>query len=88
MISVDGDTSTNDTCLLLANGMAENPIIDKEGDDFDTFCEALNTINLDLAQRMAGDGEGATHLYEVIVNGAPSKEEAVTLAKSVCGSSP
>ena len=87
MISVDGDTSTNDTCIVMANGMAENKLIDSEGADFDTFCEALDYINRDLAKRMAADGEGATHLFEVVVNGAKSKEEAVILSKSVVGSS-
>ncbi len=83
MISIDGDTSTNDTCLLLANGMAQNPIIDKEGEDFDTFCEALNVINTYLAREMAADGEGATALFEVVVEQAETKAQAVTLSKSI-----
>ena len=87
MISVDGDTSTNDTCLALANGLAQNPVIDCENEDYRSFCEALDYINIYLAKKMAADGEGATHLYEVIVNGAASKEKAVILAKSVVGSS-
>lgn len=87
MISVDGDTSTNDTCLALANGLAQNPVIDCENEDYRIFCEALDYINIYLAKKMAADGEGATHLYEVIVNGAASKEKAVILAKSVVGSS-
>ena len=87
MISVDGDTSTNDTCLALANGLAQNPVIVCENEDYRTFCEALDYINIYLAKKMAADGEGATHLYEVIVNGAASKEKAVILAKSVVGSS-
>ena len=87
MISVDGDTSTNDTCLALANGLAQNPVIDCENENYRTFCEALDYINIYLAKKMAADGEGATHLYEVIVNGATSKEKAVILAKSVVGSS-
>ena len=87
MISVDGDTSTNDTCLALATGLAQNPVIDCENEDYRTFCEALDYINIYLAKKMAADGEGATHLYEVIVNGAASKEKAVILAKSVVGSS-
>ena len=86
MISVDGDTSTNDTCLALANGLALNPVIDCENEDYRTFCEALDYINICLAKKMAADGEGATHLYEVIVNGAATKEKAVILAKSVVGS--
>ena len=87
MISVDGDTSTNDTCFVMANGLAGNPEITEENDDYNTFCEALDYINKDLAKRMAADGEGATHLFEVIVNGAKNKEEAVILSKSVVGSS-
>ncbi len=87
MISVDGDTSTNDTCLLLANGKAENPIIDKEGADFDTFVEGLMEVNKTLAKMMAGDGEGANALFEVKVQGADTLENAKTLAKSVVTSS-
>lgn len=87
MISVDGDTSTNDTCMVFANGLAGNTLIDSEGDDYKTFCDALNYINIELAKQMAEDGEGATHLFEVIVNGAKNKEEAVILSKSVVGSS-
>ncbi|MDO4966666.1 MAG: bifunctional glutamate N-acetyltransferase/amino-acid acetyltransferase ArgJ [Lachnospiraceae bacterium] len=87
MISVDGDTSTNDTCLILANGLAGNKLIDSENDDYKTFCEALDYINKELAKQMAADGEGASHLYEVIVNGAKTKDEAVTLSKSVVSSS-
>ena len=60
MISVDGDTSTNDTLLLMANGLAENPEITEKGADYDAFCEALNFVNTTLAKMMAGDGEGAT----------------------------
>ena len=87
MISVDGDTSTNDTLLVLANGMAENPEITEENDDYKTFAKALNTVNTWLAKRMAGDGEGATALFEVKIVGAESKEQAVTLSKSVVTSS-
>ncbi|MCF0130740.1 MAG: bifunctional glutamate N-acetyltransferase/amino-acid acetyltransferase ArgJ [Pseudobutyrivibrio sp.] len=87
MITVDGDTSTNDTCFIMANGMAGNDKIVAKGADFDTFCEAINCINTTLAKKMAADGEGATHLFETIVNGAKSKDEAVILAKSVVGSS-
>ena len=86
MISVDGDTSTNDTCLLLSNGLAGNEEITSEGEDFDAFCEALNSVNTTLAKMMAGDGEGATALFEVKVIGAESKEQAVTLSKSVVSS--
>lgn len=83
MISVDGDTSTNDTVLLLANGMAGNPEITEENEDYKAFAEALNYINTTLAKKMAGDGEGATALFEVKVVGAASKEQAVTLSKSI-----
>lgn len=87
MITVDGDTSTNDTCFIMANGMAGNDEITSEGADFDIFCEALNLINVTLAKKMAADGEGATHLFETVVNGAATKEKAKVLAKSVVGSS-
>ena len=87
MISVDGDTSTNDTLLVLANGMAENPEITKENDDYKAFAKALNTVNTWLAKKMSGDGEGATALFEVKIVGAESKEQAVTLSKSVVTSS-
>lgn len=87
MISVDGDTSTNDTCLLLANGKAENPVIDKEGADFDTFVEGLMEVNKTLAKMMAGDGEGANALFEVKVTGSDTQENAKALAKSVVTSS-
>ena len=83
MVSVDGDTSTNDTVLLLANGMAENPEITEDCEDYETFKEALLYVNTCLAKKMAGDGEGATALFEVKVVGAENKEQAVTLAKSV-----
>ena len=87
MVSVDGDTSTNDTVLLLANGAAGNKVIDSENDDFRTFCQALNYVNVELAKKIAGDGEGATALFEVKVVNAPSKEDAVILSKSVITSS-
>ena len=87
MVSVDGDTSTNDTVLLLANGMAGNPEITEEGADFDKFMEALNYINTCLPKKIAGDGEGATALFEVKIVGAKTKEDAVTLSKSVVTSS-
>ena len=87
MVSVDGDTSTNDTVLLLANGMAGNPEITEEGADFDKFMEALNYINTCLSKKIAGDGEGATALFEVKIVGAKTKEDAVTLSKSVVTSS-
>ena len=87
MVSVDGDTSTNDTCLLLANGLAGNPEIVSEGEHYQKFCEALNTVNTYLAKQMAADGEGATALFEVQVTGAESKEQAVMLSKSIVTSS-
>lgn len=87
MISVDGDTSTNDTVLLLANGMAENPEITEKNQDYEEFCKALRLVNETLAKKMAGDGEGCTALFEVKVVGAETKEQAVTLSKSVITSS-
>ena len=87
MVSVDGDTSTNDTVLLLANGMAGNPEITEKNEDYQKFCEALNYINTTLAKKIAGDGEGATAVFEVKIIGAESKEQAVTLSKSVVTSS-
>ena len=87
MVSVDGDTSTNDTVLLLANGMAENSEINEKNEDYQKFCEALNYINTTLAKKIAGDGEGATALFEVRIIGAESKEQAVTLSKSIVTSS-
>ena len=86
-LSIDGDTSTNDTVLLLANGLAENPEITEKGEDYETFKAALNYINTTLAKKIAGDGEGATALFEVKIIGAESKEQAVTLSKSVVTSS-
>lgn len=83
MISVDGDTSTNDTALLLANGMAGNEKIKEGTPAFDAFKEALHYVNETLAKAMAGDGEGATALFEVKVVGAQTKEQAKVLAKSV-----
>lgn len=83
MISVDGDTSTNDTVILLANGLAENPEIIYGSDDYKNFAEALHTINEYLAKKIAGDGEGATALFEVKTVGCESVEQAKTLAKSI-----
>ena len=83
MISVDGDTSTNDTVLLLANAQAGNLKITRENEDYRTFREALNVVNTYLARSMAGDGEGATALFTVKVIHAATKEQAVTLSKSV-----
>ena len=87
MVSVDGDTSTNDTLLVLANGQAGNPEITEKGADYDTFVEALHYVNETLAKKIAGDGEGATALFEVKVIHADNKEDANTLAKSVITSS-
>lgn len=87
MISVDGDTSTNDTCLLLANGMAENTPITGKNEDYAAFCTALHFVNETLAKQIAGDGEGATALFEVKVVGAKTKEQAKILSKSVITSS-
>lgn len=87
MISVDGDTSTNDTLLVLANGMAGNAEITEKNEDYEKFREALHFINMTLAKKMAGDGEGATALFETKVIHAKSKEDARILAKSVICSS-
>jgi glutamate N-acetyltransferase/amino-acid N-acetyltransferase len=83
MISVDGDTSTNDSLFVLANGLAGNTKITEKNDDYKKFCEALNAVNTYLAQRIAEDGEGATKLFEVIVENAPSKKDAKILSKAV-----
>ena len=87
MISVDGDTSTNDTMLVLANGMAGNTEITEENDDYKKLADALMEVNTYLAKKMAGDGEGATALLEVKTIGAESKDQAVTISKSVVCSS-
>ena len=83
MISVDGDTSTNDTVLVLANGMAENPVITEKNEDYETFKGALKYVNTSLAKQIAADGEGASALFEVKIIGAETKEQAVVLSKSV-----
>ena len=87
MVSVDGDTSTNDMVTVLANGMAGNEEITCDGEDFNTFMKALNTITVHLCRMIAGDGEGATKLLECQVNGAKTEEIAKTVAKSVICSS-
>ena len=87
MISVDGDTSTNDTLVVLANGCAENPEITEKNEDYENFVKALHEVNETLAKMMAGDGEGATALFETRVIHAATKEDARTLAKSVICSS-
>ncbi|MBQ7563185.1 MAG: bifunctional glutamate N-acetyltransferase/amino-acid acetyltransferase ArgJ [Lachnospiraceae bacterium] len=86
MISVDGDTSTNDTCLVLANGLSEGPVIDQKNEDYEAFKEALHYVNETLAKKMAKDGEGANALFEAKVLNAGTKEEARTLARSVVSS--
>lgn len=83
MISVDGDTSTNDTVLLLANGMADNKKIRIGTPEFEKFKEALHYVNETLAKKMAGDGEGATALFEAKIIGAGTKNQAKILAKSI-----
>ena len=85
-ISVDGDTSTNDTCCVMANGLAGNPEITEKGPDYDAFVEALRALCVELAKKMASDGEGATHLITCTVTGAGSEQSAETVAKSVIGS--
>ena len=87
MLSVDGDTSTNDMVTVLANGMAGNEEITAGGEDFTAFMEALNTINVNLCRAIAGDGEGATKLLECVVSGAETESVAKTVAKSVICSS-
>ena len=87
MITVDGDTSTNDTLILLSSGLAENKLIAEEDESYELFCAALFSICHDLARLMASDGEGATHLIETRVFHADTKENARTLARSVVGSS-
>lgn len=87
MVSVDGDTSTNDTVLVLANGMAGNMTITEENDDYAAFKEALSYVCESLAKQIAGDGEGCTRLFEVTASGAVTKEDAKVLAKSVVTSS-
>ena len=87
MVSVDGDTSTNDTVFVLANGLAENELIAEENDDYEAFKEALAYICESLSKQIAGDGEGCTRLFEVTAYGAATKEDAKVLAKSVVTSS-
>lgn len=87
MISIDGDTSTNDMVAVLANGMAGNTIIDTEGKAFDTFKAALATVTKKLSKMIAADGEGATKLIECVVQGAADNENAKIIAKSVICSS-
>ncbi len=87
MISIDGDTSTNDMVTVLANGLAGNAEITSEGEDYSTFMKALNTVTVALCRMIAGDGEGATKLLECKVSGAKTSDIAKTVAKSVICSS-
>ncbi len=87
MVSVDRDTSTNDSLLVLANGLAGNKTIIVKNEDYEIFCQALNFVTTDLSKKMAADGEGATKLFEVQVYGAGSEEEAVVISKSIITSS-
>ena len=87
MTSVDGDTSTNDTCVILSSGLAGNPEITEENDDFAVFMQELNTVTVSLCRQIAGDGEGATKLLECRVCGAENEDTAKKLAKSVICSS-
>jgi glutamate N-acetyltransferase/amino-acid N-acetyltransferase len=87
MLSIDGDTSTNDMVAVLANGLAGNDEINKEDDDFSIFMKALNSVTVTLCRMIAGDGEGATKLLECTVTGAKTLNDAKTVAKSVVCSS-
>lgn len=87
MVSVDGDTSTNDSCLVLCNGLAGNEMITKESAGYPTFKKALHEILSYLAKQIAGDGEGCTRLFEVVCNGAKTKEDARIISKAVVCSS-
>ncbi|MDR3238751.1 MAG: bifunctional glutamate N-acetyltransferase/amino-acid acetyltransferase ArgJ [Clostridiales bacterium] len=86
MVSVDGDTSTNDTVLILANGFAGNESIQTEDKNYQMFCEALHRVNRKLAKEIARDGEGASKLMEVTVSGADSEEDARLMARAVASS--
>lgn len=83
MTSVDRDTSTNDSLLLLANGLAGNKMITEKNEDYETFCKALNYVTTELSKKMAADGEGATKLFEVQVIGADTEENAAIISKSI-----
>ena len=87
MLSIDGDTSTNDMVTILANGLAGNPEVTEEGEDFTAFMQALNSVTIALCRKIAGDGEGATKLLECKVTGAADLPTAKTVAKSVICSS-
>ncbi|MDF2610755.1 MAG: arginine biosynthesis bifunctional protein ArgJ [Lachnospiraceae bacterium] len=87
MISVDRDTSTNDSLIIFANGMAGNKEITEKNSDYELFCKALSMVTINLSKKMAADGEGATKLFETVIVGAQDKEQAVILSKSVITSS-
>ena len=87
MVSVDGDTSTNDTCAVMASGMAGNPLVDSEGEAYEAFCAALYEVMKNLSRSIAADGEGATKLLECVVSGAADLDTARTAAKAVICSS-
>ena len=82
-LSVDGDTSTNDTVTVMANGLAGNTLIDKEGEDYETFRQALYIVMMNMTRMLAADGEGASKLLECSVTGAPDQKTAIIIAKSV-----
>ena len=86
MITVDGDTSTNDTLLCMANGLAENKLIQSEGEEYESFKDALCYVCETLAKKMAADGEGASKLFEATIVNAKSKEDAKLMAKAIVGS--
>lgn len=87
MVSIDGDTSTNDMLTIMASGLAANKTIDRPGNDYDTFCQALMVLMTDISKAIAKDGEGATKLLECNVINAPSQKTAKVIAKSVVCSS-
>lgn len=86
-VTVDGDTSTNDMCVVMANGMAGNKEITEENESYDAYCEALHAVMKDLARKIAGDGEGASRLITCTVAGAEDEAKAEILAKSIASSS-
>ena len=86
-VTVDGDTSTNDMCVVMANGMAGNKEISEENESYDAYCEALHAVMKDLARKIAGDGEGASRLITCTVTGAEDEAKAEILAKSIASSS-
>ena len=82
-LSIDGDTSTNDTATVMANGLAGNKLISEEGEDYETFRQALYIVMMNMTRMLAADGEGATKLLECSVTGAPDQDTAIIIAKSV-----